>query len=351
MSDDQKPHVLSTTDGAPPAQLPVKRPRIGLALGGGGARGLAHILALEVFDELGLKPHIIAGTSIGAIFGAAYASGMSASQIRAHTEEMLSRRTDMLRQIFAARNQPIQRVLSIFQLKSALLNPEALLALVMPTRVAGDFEDLKIPLRLVASDFYTQDQMVFDAGPLQPAIAASMALPALFAPVEADDEIKGPVALMDGGFVNPLPFDVISHDCDITVAIDVSGAGQLPGDRKSPTAFEAIVGSAQMVQKTIVREKLKWHTPDVFVEVDVGKFHVLEFHKLSAVLEAAAPAKEELHYKLSRILSAETLPTLDEPVSTTPTLPPSQTRSIRKSEPQKRPRLADRIMGKETTGG
>jgi predicted acylesterase/phospholipase RssA len=64
-------------------------PRIALALGGGGARGLAHILMLEVFDELGLKPTIIAGTSIGALFGAAYASGLSARLIRAHTEEVL----------------------------------------------------------------------------------------------------------------------------------------------------------------------------------------------------------------------------------------------------------------------
>jgi len=69
--------------------LPATRPTIALALGGGGARGLAHILMLEVFDELGLKPKVIAGTSIGALFGAAYASGLSARLIKAHTEEVL----------------------------------------------------------------------------------------------------------------------------------------------------------------------------------------------------------------------------------------------------------------------
>ena len=66
--------------------LPAKRRTIGLALGGGGARGLAHILVLEAFDELGLKPDVITGTSIGAVYGAAYASGLSAKLIRAHTE-------------------------------------------------------------------------------------------------------------------------------------------------------------------------------------------------------------------------------------------------------------------------
>ncbi|MEL7047781.1 MAG: patatin-like phospholipase family protein [Pseudomonadota bacterium] len=342
---------------------PALQPRIGLALGGGGARGLAHILALEVFDELGIKPHIISGTSIGAIFGAAYASGLSASQIRAHAEEMLSNRTDMVRQLFSARNQPIRRVLSVFQLRSALLNPESLLDLVMPTRTASEFEDLQIPLRIVAADFYTQDQLIFDAGPLQPAIAASMALPALFAPVEAEDEIKGSVALMDGGIVNPLPFDTIADDVDITVAIDVSGAGQLPGDRKPPSAFEAIVASAQIVQKTIVREKLKLHTPDVLVEVDVGRFHVLEFHKMAEVLDAAQDAKDELRIKLERVLSAETLPTIDAPPPIRELREPTRPRSIGRrpkrtehrtdrSEPAsgsgKRPRLADRLLGTAT---
>src|SRR4051812_41527838 len=72
------------------------RPRIALALGGGGARGIAHILMLEAFDELGVKPAIIVGTSIGAIFGAAYAAGHSAAYIRAHTEEILSQRLDLV---------------------------------------------------------------------------------------------------------------------------------------------------------------------------------------------------------------------------------------------------------------
>ena len=71
----------------------VKRtPSIGLALGGGGARGLAHIVMLEAFDELGIRPKIIAGTSIGAIYGAAYASGISAQDLRAHTKDILSQR-------------------------------------------------------------------------------------------------------------------------------------------------------------------------------------------------------------------------------------------------------------------
>ena len=78
-------------------------PAIGLALGGGGARGLAHVVMLEAFDELGLRPKVIAGTSIGAVIGAAYASGMTAREIRAQMQEVLSARFELARDLFAAR--------------------------------------------------------------------------------------------------------------------------------------------------------------------------------------------------------------------------------------------------------
>ncbi len=112
---------------------------------------------------------------------------------------------------------------------------------------------------------------------------------------------------MDGGLVNPLPFDIIANDADIVVAIDVSGAGQLPSDRKPPSALEALIGSSQIFQNSIVREKLRSRQPDILIEVDVGAFHVLDFFKTEKIFEAATPAKEILKAKLSRILGAETL--------------------------------------------
>ena len=202
--------------------------RIALALGGGGARGLAHILMLEVFDELGLKPKVIAGTSIGALFGAAYASGLSARLIRAHTEEVLSQRLGLTRYLLSARSEPVQRFLNILPIRSSLLKPELLLDLMLPSKVARDFAHLAIPLKVVATDFYAQEQIVLDSGDLRSAIAASMALPALFTPVTRDGRV-----LMDGGLVNPLPFDVLKGEADITVAIDVSGASAGPGQPRA----------------------------------------------------------------------------------------------------------------------
>jgi NTE family protein len=291
--------------------LPVATPSIGLALGGGGARGLAHILMLEAFEELGLRPKIIAGTSIGAVFGAAYASGISAKMVRAHMEEALSQRLDMARQLFAARSEPVQKFLSFIPIRSALFNPLSALELLLPSEVARDFGGLSIPLRVVATDFYAQEQVVLAAGDLRKAVAASMALPALFTPVAMNGRV-----LMDGGLVNPLPFDVLSDEADITVAIDVSGASAGPGKRLHPSALAALLSSSQIMQRSIVREKLKAHRPDIYIDVEVDAFYVLDFHRFREILDKAQTAKAQLCRQLTRILRsapAEALPADDEP--------------------------------------
>ena len=313
---------MPTSVFSQPHPTPAKTPTVALALGGGGARGLSHILMLEVFDELGITPKLIAGTSIGAIFGAAYASGLTASEIRAITADALRQRVDIVRQLFLARSDPVQRMLGVVPRRNALLKPEALLDLVLPSRMARSFEDLDVPLRVVASDFFSQDQVVFGTGPLIPAVAASMALPVIFSPVTTADRV-----LMDGGLVNPLPFDVIHGEADIIVAIDVSGAKRVPEDRTPPTAMEAIVASSQILQHSIVREKLKWLQPDIYINVAVDAFHVLDFRKLDQILEAAEPAKDALRRQLQRVLGAETVAAISAaPQDPAATLPPPPTR-------------------------
>jgi NTE family protein len=279
-------------------------PRVGLALGGGGARGLAHILVLEVFDEFGIKPTMISGTSIGALFGAAYASGLSAGFIRASTEETLSRRFDMVRQLFAARSDPVQKLLNLLPMRHALLNPEALLDLVLPTQVARDFSQLSIPLQLVATDLGSQSAHVMSTGSLRDAIAASIAIPVVFQPVR-----RGGYTLVDGGLVNPLPFDLLGDTVDITVAIDVTGASASDvAVSAQPTALLVAAQSLQILQKSITIEKLRSRQPDVYIDVQLDKYNALEFHKVADILKAAAPAKEALKRQLGRILAAETLP-------------------------------------------
>ncbi|MFN3867530.1 MAG: patatin-like phospholipase family protein, partial [Hyphomicrobiaceae bacterium] len=306
----------------PTAQRPLsaitRRPRIGLALGGGGARGLAHIPVLEAFDELGVKPDVIAGTSIGAIFGAAYASGIPARAIRAHTQEVLTQRFSLVRDLFASRAQTMSRFFGIFGTRSALLDPASLLDVIMPPGLAETFDGLAIPLRIVATDFYQQEPYVFSGGPLRRAIAASMALPVIFQPVVVDGH-----ALIDGGLANPLPFDLIAGDADIIVAIDVSGA-PVPSERRNhPSALEALFASAFIFERTIVREKLKSVQPDIYIEGGTSHFQVLDFLRLNEVLAAAEPAKQKLKVQLERILASETLPLVE--VEPALSLPPPKT--------------------------
>lgn len=284
----------------------MRRPRIGLALGGGGARGLAHIPILEAFDELDIQPHIIAGTSIGAIFGAAYASGLSARQIRAHTQEVLTQRFSLLRDLFGARAQVMNRFLGVFAMRSALLDPVSLLAVIMPPGIPASFDELKIPLRIVATDFYNQEPRLFASGSVKRAVAASMSLPALFSPVVVDGQ-----AMIDGGLSNPLPFDLIAGEADIIVAIDVSGAPVPAEGRNHPSAFEALFASAFIFERTIVREKLKNCQPDIYIEGGTSHFQVLDFLRLNDILAAAEPAKQKLKSQLQRVLASETVAAIE----------------------------------------
>jgi NTE family protein len=288
--------------------MPPSGPRIGLALGGGGARGLAHILMLEAFDELGIRPSVIAGTSIGAIYGAAYASGISGRDLRAHTVEVLSQRFSLMRDLFAARAQPMQRLLNLFSAPAALFNADALLDLILPKGTKTDFCELQIPLMIIASDFYDQEAAVFSDGPLRSAVAASMALPAVFEPVIVNGR-----AMIDGGLTNPLPFDLLAGSCDIVVAIDVSGTPMPNPKRDHPSALEALFASAFLFERSIIREKLKSSQPDILVHAGTGQYQALEFLKFAEILRAAEPAKERLKAQLAKVLSVETLAQLPPP--------------------------------------
>lgn len=299
---DGKARRIAANRGQPPAIVDGDLPSIGLVLGGGGARGLAHILMLEVFDELGIKPKIIAGTSIGAIYGAAYAAGLSARDIRAHTEETLTKRFGLVRDLFAARVQGSGRFWNFFSERAAILAPGALLDLVLPRGVPLAFEELAIPLRIVASDFYAIEPAVFSSGPLRPAVAASMALPVIFEPV-----LIGGRSLIDGGLTNPLPFDILAGEVDLIVAIDVSGTTVPSPSRARPTALEALFASSFLFEHSIVREKLKSSRPDIYIEAGTGHFQALEFWKVGEILAAAEPAKAQLRAKLKRVLSAPRL--------------------------------------------
>jgi NTE family protein len=282
-----------------------------------------------------LRPKIIAGVSIGAIFGAAYASGLSGKEIRAHATEVLKKRFDLVRDLFSARVRVERRFWSPLSIGSAFLAPDMLLDIVLPTRIARDFAHLDIPLKIVASDFYAQDPVIFSSGPLRQAIAASIALPVIFEPVLVEGRV-----LIDGGLVNPLPFDIIAGEADLTVAIDVSGAPAPRVGRKKPKAWEALFSSSLIFERTIIKEKLRSRQPDVYIHAGTSRYQVLDFLKIDEILAAAAPAKERFKAQLTRVLEAETLEAVEaiEAPARTDVSPPkrlARTRLLRRGRQHK----------------
>ena len=270
-----------------------RKPTIALALGGGGARGLAHICVLETLDELGLEVVALSGTSIGAILGAAYAAGLSGTALRAHVTSTLRNRGEVMSRLLKARVGRFSELVRGAAANPVLLDGEAFLDLFWPTAVPDRFEELKRPLQVVATDYWNRCAAVFETGPLAPAVAGSMAIPGLIRPVKAGERV-----LVDGGAVNPLPFGLLAGKADLVIACDVTG-GPLPGRHAAPKAIEAILGSAQIMQATITNEMLMRSTPDILVRPDVDAFRALDFFRVAQILEASERVKDDLRRQLA----------------------------------------------------
>jgi NTE family protein len=274
------------------------QPTVGIALGGGGARGLGHILALEALDEMGIAPIAISGTSIGAIIGAAYAAGIEAKELRAYAQRALRNRGEVMSKLLRARVGRFADLVFRGRGNPVLLDGEICLDLFWPEAVPDFFEELAVPLHVVATDFHNRREVVLTEGALGSAVAGSMALPGLMKPVDVGGRV-----LIDGGAVNPLPYDVLFDHADIVIAVDVTFGGR-SRDRRIPTPFESMFGAAQIMQGAITAQKLKMRPPDILVRPGVEQFAVLDFLRVGQILRAAEGAKDELKRKLSARLEA-----------------------------------------------
>lgn len=257
-----------------------------LALGGGGARGLAHIHVLETLDELGIRPTAIAGSSIGAIMGAVYASGMTGREIHDYARSVLGRPADVAARMWKARSGMSDMVKG--GLKVGQFNIERILRAFLPDGLPETFADLNIPLQVTATDFYGHQLHVCDEGDLISAIGASAALPALFEPVWRNDKL-----LIDGGFYDPVPFDLVMGKADIIVAIDVVGAPE-PGERKTPGRVDLMYGASQLIMQSVIASKLLQSQPDILLRPPVSRFRALDFLKIDQLMAESESIKDDL---------------------------------------------------------
>jgi NTE family protein len=279
-----------------------REPRVGLALGGGGAKGLAHILMLESLDELGIRPVLITGTSIGAIIGSLYAAALSGEEIRALIEQFFVDREEAANSLFA-----IPKSLRWLDFIDPALSGGGLLdssdfieylGEVLPVR---RFRELDIPLRIVAAELLTGKQVVIDSGELLPALQASMAVPGVFPPVALNGRL-----LVDGGVANPLPYDLLEAHTDIVIAIDVSGDRDLE-EGETLSSLGVLLHSFHNMGRNILLEKLRQRCPTVYVRPEIRNVKVLEFYKAREVLEQARPAQQQFVRELNSALHSRSV--------------------------------------------
>lgn len=261
-----------------------------VALGGGGAKGLAHIPVLELMDDMDIRPVCIAGTSIGAVIGALYASGMTGAGIRSLVDDTVVKKGDSLDEVLK-NVKKIIRFMDVDFLGSGLFKGDSFMDYFYDAIRTDSFDELEIPLKVVATDFWNSEQVVLSSGDLLDAVKASMGLPGVFTPVEIDDRV-----LIDGGGVNPVPWDVL-EGCGTTVAVDVLGRSERKADR-SPKAARAVVEMFDIMQRTIVKDKMDHSRPDIYIRPDIRGVGILEFHRADEIYDFAAPAVEELRREL-----------------------------------------------------
>ncbi|MGA2781389.1 MAG: patatin-like phospholipase family protein [Smithella sp.] len=260
--------------------------KIGLALGGGGVRGLAHISVLETLDDLGIKPSIISGTSMGAIIGALYASGMSGKEIRERISKHLILKDDTWRDIVAKKSNLLKLVkaFSAEIPRGGFINTQGFFEYLFSEIRKRTFEELEIPLLVIAADYWTAEEVVFEKDDLLPALQASMAVPGVFAPISIADKV-----LVDGGVVNLIPYDHLLERADFTIAVDVSKIRN-PGKNEIPGALESVLGAFNIMQASALAEKMKIRKPDIYVQMEIQGIRMLDFGKTEEVFLQAAPA-------------------------------------------------------------
>jgi len=270
-------------------------PRIGLALGGGGAKGLAHILMLETLDELGIRPHVIAGTSIGAIIGALFAAGLSGKQIRAQVEQFFVDEGEAELSLFAMpKSLRWLDFIDPMLTSGGLLDSDDFIAWLGEVLPVKNFRHLEIPLTVITAELMTGQEVIMKSGALLPALQASIAVPGVFPPVEVEGH-----SLVDGGVANPLPYDRVQDDCDIVIAIDVSGSNHLEnGDTLS--SMGVLLQSFSSMSRNLLLERLKRQQPDVYIRPDIRNVKILEFYKAREIYAQAQPAQQQLINELKK---------------------------------------------------
>lgn len=277
-----------------------EEPKIGLVLSGGGAKGLAHIGALKIIEEAGVKIDYIGGTSMGAIIGGLYASGYSANEL-----DSIFKSTDLSKLIqdnvprgaksFYDKDDSERYALGLPFDNFKVSFPEAIsggqniynefVRLLFHVKDVKDFNKLPIPFLCIATNVETGEPVLLDRGYLPEAIMASGTLPSLFAPTELDGQV-----LIDGGVVNNYPVDEVKK-LGATTIIGIDVQDQLVNRESLSSATEVLVqiNNYRTVNDMVVKRK----QTDIYIQPDIKDFSVIDFEKKATIIQTGETAARE----------------------------------------------------------
>lgn len=264
-------------------------PTIGLALGGGGARGIAHIGVLRVLEREQIPLHFIAGTSMGGIIGASYAAGVSLDAITSVALQIRKRAQQLRLLDIKLTGRGLIKGTRLYRQLASLIGEEL------------TFAELKIPTALLAVDLFTGREVVLSEGKVVDAIRATMSVPGVFEPVP-----QGELLLVDGGILNNVPVDVLSQaGMQLTLAVDVmpdfprNRAGQAPIVTAPKTAFlppamQDVMSSFLIMISEMTEYRMRLHRPDLVLRPEISnQVSLLTGFELAEEVIAAGEAVAE----------------------------------------------------------
>ena len=291
------------------------RPKIGLVLGGGGAKGAAEVGVLKVIEQAGVPIDYIAGSSVGAIVGGLYAAGYTADELETifQTQEWLSLLTDRNAAFSDEPYRTQDGVTYIFGFPVMDRNSrgfgmmrggriEQLLDSMVSVRGCTEFESLRIPFCCVAADMRTAQEVVLSKGIVASAIRASIAIPGIFKPVSKDDYM-----LVDGGLLNNLPVDVCkAMGADIIIAIDLQQEERQPRQQTESSLLTSLgdfLGLGGVIEWLINRPDIRKHSEnrklvDIYIRPDIPDYDMTSFgNKNSARMIRAGEEAAKHHWE------------------------------------------------------